>query len=109
MIGAEILPNLDSLTLTERLLGSVTTPTLFLWGANDGFGKEDNARLVTGWMPNADLVMIPEAGHLPWLDDPALAANETSSFLSGHTDPHRAPRTADAATMSRPVESGDQP
>ena len=84
MIGAEILPNLDSLTLTPQLLGSVTTPTLFLWGADDAFGGEDNARLVSGSMPSAELVMMPHAGHLPWLDDPAFAADNTGSFLSAH-------------------------
>lgn len=81
MIGAEILPNLDSLTLTPELLGSVAVPTLFLWGADDGFGGEDNARLVTGMVPDAELVMIPDAGHLPWLDVPELIARRTRDFL----------------------------
>jgi pimeloyl-ACP methyl ester carboxylesterase len=81
MIGAEILPNLASLTLTEDLLGSVTTPTLFLWGEDDGFGGEDNARLVTGMMPNAELTMMPDSGHLPWLDDPVSTAMHTREFL----------------------------
>lgn len=81
MIGAEILPNLDSLTLTPELLASVHVPTLFLWGADDGFGGEDNARLVTGMMPDAELVIIPEAGHLPWLDAPELVAGRARDFL----------------------------
>lgn len=81
MIGAEALPNLGSLTLTEELLRSVTTPTLFLWGEDDGFGGEDNARYVAGLMPNAELVMMPSAGHLPWLDDPVFVADATASFL----------------------------
>jgi pimeloyl-ACP methyl ester carboxylesterase len=92
MLGAEILPNLDSLTLTEDLLGSVTTPTVFLWGADDGFGREDNARLVTGMMPKAELVMMPAAGHLPWLDDPVFTAARTKAFLaydSQHSDNER--------------------
>lgn len=87
MIGAEILPNLDSLTLNEELLGSVTTPTLFVWGADDGFGGEDNARLVTAMMPDAELVMMPDAGHLPWLDDPKLTAARTREFLEEPAQP----------------------
>jgi pimeloyl-ACP methyl ester carboxylesterase len=82
MIGAEILPNLDALTLSPSLLGSVTTPTLFLWGADDGFGGEGNAREVAAMMPDADLVMMPEAGHLPWLDDPRFTAARTREFLT---------------------------
>jgi pimeloyl-ACP methyl ester carboxylesterase len=98
MIGAEILPNLDSLMLTEQLLGSVTTPTLFLWGADDGFGGEDHARLVSGRRPNAEPVMIPEAGHLPWLDAPELTAERTGSFLS---DPGQsAPEAEDTSSRT---------
>jgi pimeloyl-ACP methyl ester carboxylesterase len=81
LIGGELVPNGDRLTLTEELLASVTTPTLFLWGADDGFGDEDNARLVTGLIPNAHLVMLPDSGHLPWLDDPSYAARATEAFL----------------------------
>jgi pimeloyl-ACP methyl ester carboxylesterase len=81
MIGAEILPNLDSVTLTEELLASVTTPTCFYWGEDDGFGGADNARYIAGLLPDADLVMMPGAGHLPWLDDPVFVAGATSTFL----------------------------
>ena len=95
MIGAEILPNLESLGLTGELLGSVTTPTLFVWGADDGFGGEENARLVTGLLPDAELVMVPDAGHLPWLDDPAFVASTTAAFLSATAEePKQARRHA---------------
>ncbi len=83
MIGAEILPNLDTVGLSEQLLRSVTTPTLFLWGADDGFGGEDHARHVCGLLADAELEMIPRAGHLPWLDFPELAAERTAAFLTG--------------------------
>lgn len=86
MIGAELLPNLEDFSLTWELLGSVTTPTLFLWGADDGFGGEDHAGDVCGALPNADLVMIPRAGHLPWIDDPRLVAEKTAEFLAAHDD-----------------------
>ncbi|MFQ5524584.1 MAG: alpha/beta fold hydrolase [Acidimicrobiia bacterium] len=83
MIGAELLPKVEAVSLTWELLASVTTPTLFLWGADDGFGGEDHARDVAGHMPDAELVMIPKAGHLPWLDVPELAAAKTAEFLTG--------------------------
>lgn len=92
---AELLPNLDSAKLTADLLGSVTTPTFFLWGADDRFGGEHDARMVTGMMPESELVMMPDAGHLPWLDDPLSAAIRVREFLeraqvSGRVDlePH---------------------
>ncbi len=33
-------------------------------------------------MPNAELVMIPNFGHLPWLDDPESIARQTLDWLS---------------------------
>lgn len=80
MIGS-ILAERVSLTLDEALLGSVSTPTLFIWGSDDGFGGEDNAQLVSGLMPNARLIMMPDSGHLPWLDDPVFVAGRAAAFL----------------------------
>lgn len=81
IIGEEFLPKIESVTLTEDLLSSVSTPTLFLWGADDGFGGEHNARYVTGLLPEAELVMMPDCGHLPWLDLPVFSARATEQFL----------------------------
>lgn len=86
MIG-DLLPRREDVGLTAELLGAVRTPTLFLWGADDSFGREDNARLVSGLVPGAELVMLPAAGHLPWLDDPALVAARTAAFLTRHGAP----------------------
>ncbi len=70
-----------ALTLDSALLGAVTTPTLFLWGADDGFGGEEVARSVVEGMPRAALEMLPRAGHLPWLDDPEGIAKRSSAWL----------------------------
>ena len=71
----------DSLTIPDAVLGAVEAPTLFLWGADDGFGGPDVARDVVARMPAAELVMMPDSGHLPWLDDPRFAAEATMAFL----------------------------
>jgi pimeloyl-ACP methyl ester carboxylesterase len=46
----------------------VTTPTLVLWGASDKLAPvryaEDFGRLI----PNSSVEIIPEAGHLPQLE-----------------------------------------
>ncbi|MGI9529824.1 MAG: alpha/beta fold hydrolase [Acidimicrobiia bacterium] len=69
------------LTLTDETLAAVTTPTLFLWGEDDGFGGADVAELTTRSMPRATLEMIPDAGHLPWLDAPGVIGRRTRAFL----------------------------
>jgi pimeloyl-ACP methyl ester carboxylesterase len=70
------------LTLTDRTLSSITTPTLFLWGEDDGFGGREVADAVVGPMPKADLEMIENAGHLPWLDYPSEIGSRTRTFLT---------------------------
>lgn len=71
----------DALTIPDEVLSGVSTHTLFLWGADDTFGGPDVAGDVVGRMPAADLVMMSDSGHLPWLDDPRFAAEATRRFL----------------------------
>lgn len=71
----------NRLTLTDDLLESIETPTLFLWGKDDGFGDRDVADRTVGPMPDAKLEMIPDSGHLPWLDFPAEIGQRTRAFL----------------------------
>jgi pimeloyl-ACP methyl ester carboxylesterase len=70
-----------SITIPDELLRSVSTPTHFLWGEDDGFGGADVANHLVEQMPNATVQMYPESGHLPWLDDPKTIAEATSAFL----------------------------
>ena len=72
-----------TLVMTDETLGAVTTPTLFLWGEDDGFGGLDVAKRTTDPMPNVTLEMIPDAGHLPWLDFPAEIGARTRAFIDG--------------------------
>lgn len=71
----------ESIALDGKTLATVSTPTHFIWGADDTFGDEGVARWVIGVMPEASLEMVPDSGHLPWLDEPELVARSTRSFL----------------------------
>ncbi len=61
-------------------LPQVGCPTLFIWGARDfcspSWGKE-LCRLI----PQARLEVIPDAGHLAWLDAPQRVADLLREFL----------------------------
>ncbi len=70
-------------TLPDALFASVATPTLFLWGEDDGFGGRDVAENVVGLMPNAALEMLAASGHLPWLDFPDKVGQRAREFLDG--------------------------
>jgi pimeloyl-ACP methyl ester carboxylesterase len=69
------------LTMPDELLSAVTIPTLFLWGEDDGFGGRDVAEHVVSLMPNAELRMLADSGHLPWLDFPETVGRASADFL----------------------------
>lgn len=73
----------QSVALRADTLAMVTVPTHFLWGEDDTFGGEEAARWTVGSMPDATLEMIPDSGHLPWLDEPEHVGHETANFLAG--------------------------
>lgn len=79
---ASAIRHRDDVRLDAHLLAAVEVPTRFLWGADDTFGDEAVARSLAAMMPDADVEMIPEAGHLPWLDVPAELARKTMAFLA---------------------------
>ena len=98
---ASIVRDHESVRLSERDFRAVPVPTRFLWGADDTFGGEDVARRLVGWMPDAELTMIPDAGHLPWIDFPELIAAETAAFL--HAGDRRAATKAVGAATAAPT------
>lgn len=83
MIGALMGgPEFDpTRAMDGAVLARVSTPTLFLWGAEDCFGGEAVARTVVAAMPRARLELLPASGHLPWLDDPVGVGARTAAFL----------------------------
>jgi pimeloyl-ACP methyl ester carboxylesterase len=82
MIGS-VIPNYAQLRFTEQFLADIPTPTLFIWGEDDGFGGADVANGVANAMPNAEFVLHANSGHLPWLDAPSKCGQLTSDFLNG--------------------------
>jgi len=71
-----------ALIIPDEVLRRVTAPTHFLWGEDDAFGGADVAQNLVDVMPHATLEMLPDAGHLPWLDDPDHAAARVTAHLS---------------------------
>lgn len=72
-----------SLTLDRATLGTVRSPSYFLWGDNDPYGGEGVARDVVTAMPEAELEMLPHGGHLCWFDDVDRAATAIRTHLLG--------------------------
>ncbi len=71
-----------SVFLPESLLGTIRTPTYFLWGEHDPMGDAKTAREFVEHIPGAKLEMMAGAEHAVWIDDPDHAAATTRRFLS---------------------------
>jgi 3-oxoadipate enol-lactonase len=65
----------------RRVAGSVTVPTLVLVGEHDSVAPPDLSRQLAGLIPGAQLVIIPDAGHLPNEETPAAFNEAVRSFL----------------------------
>jgi pimeloyl-[acyl-carrier protein] methyl ester esterase len=65
-------------------LESLTVPTLVLSGEYDLAGRKRAARQLTARLPDAELAVIPGAGHLPNLDRPDAYSKLCREFLTHH-------------------------
>ena len=61
-------------------LHRITVPTLLIWGASDGVVPVTYAEAYRALIPGAQLVVIPEAGHLPHVEQPELLLQHILSF-----------------------------
>ncbi len=92
--------NLDSILSLIRCVGrglraghlvlgdrwqTLKVPTLYLGGERDVFVRpkvEKALQVIAEGNPNVRLVRIPDAGHLPWLDEPERVVAEIERFLA---------------------------
>jgi pimeloyl-ACP methyl ester carboxylesterase len=67
-------------TLDDRL-GEVSAPTLVMWGEQDRLVHPSTAQVWADGIPGARTVRYPDAGHMPMLELPRLAATDYRAFL----------------------------
>ena len=70
-------------------------------GNADPEGTVDYAKQVVAALPNADLNVLPDAGHMLWLDDAVHVGNAIRTFLDDSTSAEPSP-TKQAAALDRP-------
>jgi pimeloyl-ACP methyl ester carboxylesterase len=61
-------------------LHRINVPTLLIWGASDGMVPVAYAEAYRALIPDARLVVIPKAGHLPQVEQPDLLLEHILSF-----------------------------
>lgn len=62
-------------------LAKVTSPVLVVGGERDGLTGVESVHLVAGCFPTAIAHVVPQAGHFPWVDEPAAFRAALTSFL----------------------------
>lgn len=65
-----------------RYLYRVTTPTLIVWGAQDGVVSTAHAQAYLRGIAGAELVVLPRCGHLPQAEQPAALVQAVLSYLA---------------------------
>jgi pimeloyl-ACP methyl ester carboxylesterase len=67
---------------SSAALRAADVPALVVHGAEDAIIPVDAARAMAELLPQADLVVLPDAGHLPQLEVPAALTTAVTTWLS---------------------------
>lgn len=78
------IDDLDVAGLVARL-AALAAPVLVLGGARDALTGVDAVHRVAGSFPAADVVVLPEAGHFPWVDAPEAFREAVGGWLRSRT------------------------
>ena len=74
-------PNRMTFDLHSELKG-LRTPTLLIWGEQDRIDPPIPAAIaIADHLPNARVMLLPDAGHAPWMDKPDECARLVTEFL----------------------------
>ena len=77
---------MQSESFKEDQLKSIQTPTLLLWGKNDQWIPVENGNRMNALMPNSELVVIPNSGHVPMEENPIESIQILNAFLNQKTE-----------------------
>jgi len=69
--------------VTARDLSGVTMPVLVVHGTKDRSGPYGGGRDWAAMLPNARLVTVENAGHMPWIEKPGVVFDALQTFLDG--------------------------
>ena len=76
----QIVPaNIDEIS---KRYPSIVAPTLVIWGRHDAVVPLANGERLAREMPNARLVVVDDAGHIPHEERPAAVASPLRDFLA---------------------------
>ncbi|MBP5856845.1 alpha/beta hydrolase [Marivibrio halodurans] len=81
--GRELPEQKDEPKFTARL-GGITAPTLVVGSANDHLIPLRLSEIIAENIPGADLVVMPDGGHIPFVEKPREASRIVLDFVTNH-------------------------
>ena len=67
----------------HKWLHRIDVPTLLIWGANDRLFPQEYAFAWQRLIPGSKALIIPECGHVPHVEKPAVFVSELTGFIDG--------------------------
>ncbi|HYE59745.1 MAG TPA: alpha/beta hydrolase [Candidatus Kapabacteria bacterium] len=75
--------------LLEKIFPAVEQPCLIVWGGEDHLLPSKQGKEMCSLLPNGHIVLMPDTGHVPFIEQPEIFHSHISHFLDLHT--HVAP------------------
>lgn len=69
----------------EKIMPNIKAPVLLIYGENDTATPVEYARRMEKLMPNAGVVVVKNAGHFSFLEQPGFVYRVLDSFLGGES------------------------
>jgi pimeloyl-ACP methyl ester carboxylesterase len=95
-VVAEFFPAFAVHDKTEAMVAYDTVPALVLAGEQDLITPADHSRAIAELLPDAELVCVPDAGHLVMLERPELVNDQLVSLVERASATARSSRSARA-------------
>lgn len=66
-------------------LKTVTLPTMIIWGRHDQLIHYSSGEVMHAEMPNSEMVIFEDLGHVPMMESPVKVATRHREFLAKHS------------------------
>jgi pimeloyl-ACP methyl ester carboxylesterase len=73
----------------ETMAAGLAIPALIVWGRSDQVLNAAGAGVLERVMPNAEVLMLPDTGHLPMLENPCTVAESWISYTEAQARDQR--------------------
>ena len=79
----DVLPSIQNLTLTKEEISKARAPVLAIHGRKDRSSSYGGGRDWALRLPDARLVTVENAAHVPWIEAPDMVFSAVETFLGG--------------------------